>query len=649
MKRFTLATPTKYEDEIIEDLGALGTAQLVTEYTIEGFRKVDTVEKCERYVKLQQRMSSVLSVLPPPPLVKKGFIQSLKGGQSKPVQEQVVVHKLTLDDIENAVIDVEKNLDERLGKLEKLRSELSSLKDLEEKLLVLQKHGIKSNDLGEFETLFVKAGFMNRAFSTALERYVEGTSVRFSKWPDRREEDFVVILGLRKDKPHMDEALTRLNFAELILPAGISPDPAQALAQNKATMANLQEQIASLEGEVRGICGDFQKRTYEFEPIVRRALAIENARSTFSRTDTLSLAHGWIPVSQQEPLTRAVQESTKGAAFLRFENPSPSDTPPVQISHSGVARSFELFTKLRGTPEYNEVDPTLIVTVLFTIMYGMMFGDIGQGAVLVVLGLIFTRFRRSFLGIPARGMVRLGGVLATCGASAMFFGALYGEFFLSEAFHPIFVNPIEGQTTMIIVALLFGVAQIGFGLVLKLANLIRIRAKTEAVFGGIRLGYYAIGVVLAVKYATSLSFTVFTENLGLTVIAIAALIVLFFSPAIEAALKHELKLGQDVMKGASEFIETFLSYLTNSISYVRLAAFAIAHSALGVAAVILSGTIGGAAAFILMNFLALTIEALGVFIQCMRLTYYEFFTKFYSGTGSPYRPFSLPKTFGTVN
>lgn len=321
----------------------------------------------------------------------------------------------------------------------------------------------------------------------------------------------------------------------------------------------------------------------------------------------------------------------------------------MQINHSGIARSFELFTKLRGTPQYNEVDPTLIVTILFPIMYGMMFGDIGQGAVLVTLGVIFSRFRNSFLGIPARAMGKLGGVLATCGISAIFFGVLYGEFFLSEAFRPIFLNPIQGQTTMIVVALLFGVAQLGLGLGLKIVNLIRIKAKTEAVFGGVRLGYYAIGVVLAVKYVTSMSFTVFTDNLLLTVVAIAALIVLFFSPTIEAVVKHELRFGEDIMKGASEFIETFLSYLTNSISYVRLAAFAIAHSALGISALILAQTVGAGPGFIIMNFLALTIEALGVFIQCMRLTYYEFFTKFYSGNGVPYRPFSLPKIFGTIN
>jgi V/A-type H+-transporting ATPase subunit I len=256
--------------------------------------------------------------------------------------------------------------------------------------------------------------------------------------------------------------------------------------------------------------------------------------------------------------------------------------------------------------------------------------------------------QKGFMGIPSRAMGRLGGIVASCGISAIFFGTLYGEFFLSEAFHPIFVNPIEGQTTMIVVALLFGVAQLGLGLVLKIVNLLRTGARIAAAFGGVRLAYYVAGVALAIKYVSSLSFAVFTGNLWLTVIALGCLIVVFFSPAIEGALRHEAGFGAHMMKGVSEFIETFLSYLTNSISYVRLAAFAIAHSALGLSALILAALIGYWPSFALMNFLALTIEALGVFIQCMRLTYYEFFTKFYSGSGSAFRPFSLPKILGTV-
>ena len=648
MKRFYLATPTKYEDRIIEDLGALGFVQLISDYTVNGFRKVDSVEKCEKYVKLQQRMSSVLSALPPEKAAKKGLAQSLKGSFHKSVPSRRTPASVSLDQIEPEVAEAERRLDERLSKLEKLRSELKNLKATREGLLILQKHGLRPDSFGDFNNLFVRAGFLNRTFSAKLEKYAEGTSVKLSKWPEKREEDFLVILGLNRDRAYAEDTLTRLNFAPLILPSNVNPDPVQALKENEASAAQAQKEIDDLEHDVRSICEGFQERAVDFDPVVRRALAVENARGTFSRTETLSLVHGWIPFNRQESLAAAVQASTNGAAFLKFDDPSPDEQAPVQISNKSVAGNFELFTKLRGMPQYREIDPTPIVTVLFTIMYGMMFGDIGQGMVLLAIGVILSRLQKGFMGIPSRAMGRLGGIVASCGISAVFFGTLYGEFFLNEAFHPIFVNPIQGQTTMIVVALLFGVVQLGLGLVLKIVNLVRTGARMAAAFGGVRLVYYVVGVTLAIKYASSLSFAVFTQNLWLTVTALVCLIVVFFSPTIEAVLRHEGGFGAHIMSGASEFIETFLSYLTNSISYVRLAAFAIAHSALGLSALILAGLIGYWPGFIFMNFLALTIEALGVFIQCMRLTYYEFFTKFYSGTGSAYRPFTLPKLLGTV-
>lgn len=647
MKRFYLAAPTKCEDQVIESLGALGSTQLISDYTIKGFKRVDTVERCEKYTKLQQRMTSILSALPPKKTPKEGREQSLKES-SGPQAQKGTAFETNLEEIESYVSNIGTELDSLLRILEKLRSESNRLKILEENFLILQRHGFKTNSFGTFEHIFVRAGFMNREFSTRLERYIEGTSVKFTKWPEKREEDFVVIFGLNQDKPHVEETLARLNFMQLVLPVGVTPDPTKALEETKTSMTEVEEKITNIEDDIRSIGGEFQQKAIEYEPIVRRTLAIEDARSTFSRTETLSLVQGWIPAERQESLKDAVQTSTDGTAFLKFEDPHSDDEPPSQIRNRGVARYFELLTLLRGTPQYREVDPTPIVTVLFTIMYGMMFGDVGQGAVLLVIGLLFARLHRDFLGIPASGMRRLGGILSTCGVSAIIFGALYGEFFLYEAFHPLFLNPIAGQTTMIVAALLFGVAQLTLGLVLKIVNLLRRGAIIDTAFAAVRLVYYAAGVILAAKYAATMSFGVFIENLWLTAIAVTSLIVLFFSPTIEGVLKHEFKLGNTLMMGGAEFIETFLSYLTNSISYVRLAAFAIAHSALGLSAAILTATIGSIPSYIAMNLLAMTIEALGVLIQCMRLTYYEFFTKFYSNGGSAYRPFLLPKVHGRI-
>ena len=194
------------------------------------------------------------------------------------------------------------------------------------------------------------------------------------------------------------------------------------------------------------------------------------------------------------------------------------------------------------------------------------------------------------------------------------------------------------------IALVFGVIQIALGLILNIVNEFLKGEKLKAILSGkglIGLIYYVGGVILAVKYIYNMTFDVFTENIVLTGIVVAALLIIFFSPLIEGAVEGHINILEGLMTGFSEALETFISYLTNSISYVRLAAFAMAHVALGLSAISLAEALGVAGSYLFMNFLVILIEGMSVLIQSMRLTYYEFFTKFYSGEGRAFKPFHL--------
>ena len=279
-------------------------------------------------------------------------------------------------------------------------------------------------------------------------------------------------------------------------------------------------------------------------------------------------------------------------------------------------------------------------------MFGMMFGDIGQGAVFVVIGYVFNRLGKGFLGIPAGAIKKLGGILSICGISSIFFGALYGEAFLFEAFHPLFISPLHEQTKIIVIALVFGVIQIILGLLLHIANELRHKNMTGAILGGhglFALIYYIGGVALAIKFSANMSLDVFSENLTLTSLVLGALILIFLSPLLEGVRQGKLNLVDNLMMGFGHGLETFIAFLTNSISYVRLAAFALAHSALGLSAGILAELVGVFPSFLLLNVLVIMIEGMSTLIQGMRLTYYEFYTKFYTGGGAPYRPFVLER------
>ncbi|MFQ5710505.1 MAG: V-type ATP synthase subunit I [Candidatus Geothermarchaeales archaeon] len=642
MKRFYVAVPTKYEDEVIRALG--GVAHLIKDYTIRGAKREENVEVCLRYMRLLQRINSILPTFVAEKPAEKSRLEAFKERFRKPSIERPEKVEIELDEISSYVQTVESKLDGMLGELEKTQAEIDELRKTREEIEVLQRSGLRIDEIGDFKLIFVKAGFLSHAALPRFERYVKGTSIMYTVKPKDGREDFIVATGLNEDKSYMETTLKLLNFKEIRLPEDIDRDPSQALTKIANTLEEKERRYEELREELVKIGGEFKRKSSYFEPYVRRTLQMEEARSAVSKTATLSLIHGWVPSSKIDSLKKDVEATTEKEFHLEFEDPSPGEEVPSQIKNKGVFGYFELFTRLRGLPNYFELDPTPIVTVLFVIMFGMMFGDIGDGICLIVLGFIFSRMYKGFLGIGAVAVRRLGGILLTCGVSSVIFGALYGEFFLYEVFHPLLLSPLHDQTLIMVIALLFGVIQIAIGLVLSTINEFRKKDRFKAVFSGrglMGLIYYVCGVALAIKYAYTMSLTVFIENLPLTVVVIGALIVIFISPIVESIREGELRFMEDLMKGFSEALETFISFLTNSISYVRLAAFAIAHAALGLSAAILAGMIGSLPSYLFLNFLVFIIEGLSVIIQSMRLTYYEFFTKFYSGGGTTYKPLTL--------
>ncbi|MBS7622202.1 hypothetical protein KEJ39_00810 [Candidatus Bathyarchaeota archaeon] len=648
MKRLYAAVPQRFEDDLLKTIGRLGTVQLVSDYTIKGFRKVENLECCEKYIKLQQRIGSILSSLPPEEARREGFLHSLKEAFSATPFIQPSA-RAELPEIEGYISEVEARLDRRLTVLESLRNEIERLEDLKRRLLILQKHNLRVDQLGDFRYMFVKAGLMQRELTPRLRGYAEGTSVGFAVFPETRTEDFLIVCGLNEDRQHIESALTLLNFSELTFPSDIDPHPGDAVQKISSVVEQKRKEAEEIERRIREIGMEFRERSKIYGPTVWENIQLEEARSNLSRTSRMSLIHGWVPAGKAKEVSDAILQVTSGAAFVKLEDPGPKDKPPVRIENRGPLGSFELLVRLRGLPDYREIDPTPLTAILFSAMFGLMFGDVGNGLVLAIIGLIFLNLHRDFLKIPAAAIRRLGGIIAVCGVSSIFFGALFGEVFLLEGFiHPVLFSPFHNQSAIMSAALVFGIIQIALGLVLKIINMIRKGDLYKTLFSGITLLYYVVGVLLALKYTEKMSLSVFAENLALTAAAVGLLAVIFFFPIIEGLLGGELRLVDQFLKGFAEFIETFISFLANSISYVRLAAFAIAHGALGLSAAILASTVGMPISYILMNFLVIVIEGLAILIQSMRLTYYEFFTKFYSGSGTPYRPFSLP-TFAAVS
>ena len=624
MKRFYLAIPVEYEEVALRKIVELGSVQLTRDIPVESGEKNDVLDVCKRFARLYGRLEHVAVKV---------------ADEAEPAGNLWV----NFDVIREFVGRAESRLDELTKTIEKLGADIKSLEEATEKLHFLITNGLRIDEIGSFQHVFVKVGFLMSSQLTKLAAYIGGTSVVFIVKPGRPRENFVILTGLNEDLSLTETIMKLLNFENVTFPEGFDADPEKALDEIKSRVESKNTEIRKLKEESAKLLVEADK----YESQVSTTLRVEEAKGLVARTKKKVLVHGWIPADKADLLRKMIEEVVPAdKMYLKFEEPKPEDKVPVDFSNKGILGSFAVFTNLQGAPDYFEVNPTPIYAVLYAAMFGIMFGDIGGGAIFVAIGIVLTQLRGGLLMFSKSATRKLGQILIVCGVAAVICGFLYGEFFLTEIIRPILLRPLDSIAEISIIALIFGVAQIMLAMVLNIINRLRKKDPLAAVFGGrgmAGLVYYSAGIFLAIAFINNMQFSVFLKPgvVLFTIIALAALVLIFLSPLIESFGKHEgAKTGEKLIEGFGEGLETLIVLIANSVSYIRLAAFAIAHAALGLAAVIFAPTIGTVPSFVLMNLIVFVVEGFAALIQSLRLMYYEFSTKFYLDGGIRYQPFT---------
>jgi len=351
---------------------------------------------------------------------------------------------------------------------------------------------------------------------------------------------------------------------------------------------------------------------------------------------------GWIPVKVKKLLEerlKPVEERT----MISYKNPEQVDkqlTPPTLLRNSRLLRPFEALVNMYGTPSYNEMDPTSFVGLSYMLLFGAMFGDLGQGFLFFLAGLFLAKLK---------SRTNLGGVLARLGISSMLFGVLYGSVFGFENVIPaLLVRPMENITTMLIAAVVLGVILLSIAFIYSLLNAIKHRDIEEGLLGkngvtGLLFFWSLLIIVLLYlqKGTLPLPMPVIIIILG------SLLLLMVVRQPVANLLKKKRPLYREkasdyYVEEGFGILETILSMLSNTISFVRVGAFALNHVGLFVAFETMSEMIQNAGGKILVlilgNVVIIGLEGLIVFIQGLRLEYYELFGKYYSGSGIPYRP-----------
>ena len=565
-----------------------------------------------------------------------------------------------VDQIEGEVKAITDQLSDEKKRLEQLESQLRQLEpiaDVDVEVDALRKPSFMHSILG-----VVPAANISR-LRTSLLRVPH---VFFILREDA-QKPVIWILGSKKNSDVLERAAKSAYLNSLSLPDEFSGTPEQITEKLRNEIEASKQKISGLEADLLRL-GEAYKtelRSLLWEVHISRVMADSIVR--FGQLRHTYVVVGWVPTAELQDLTSRLKEASREVLIetTRTSRSGHHENIPVALAQNKWLKPFQMLVGTYGHPSYGELDPTLIMAFTFPLLYGAMFGDLGQGLVMLVLGLLIHN------KIFMKGMQSLGLLIAYCGASAAIFGFLYGSIFGFEGhlveeylhfhFEPTWIAPMENILSVLSIAIDAGIVILIIGFLLGMLNSIRARDWAHLLFGhsGVAafffymsflamLGAFLGDTALAPKVAVAINSLPLPFTTLLVVFGVFVMFGGFFRNMVEG---HTLIEGKGfggfmmfIIQSLMDLIETVISMLSNTLSFIRVGAFAVAHGGLSLAIFSLAGeepTVGFWITIILGNLFIIGFEGLIVGIQTMRLHYYEILGKFFHGGGMQFEPLKL--------
>ncbi|MBK1700794.1 V-type ATP synthase subunit I [Thiococcus pfennigii] len=454
----------------------------------------------------------------------------------------------------------------------------------------------------------------------------------------RGDRAHVVIVGpCGEREAQLSSVLASAGFQALPIPRGLDSAPdemGKALAERRrgiaAERAALHERLADWGASLRERLDAAAQTLALAEPFVALDPALRS-------TGPLAYLAGWVPARALADLRARLAETLSHPFTLEDRAPRPEERPlvPSVAPRSRLLAPFRLLVKQYGIPQYGEVDPTPLFAVTFLLMFGTMFGDVGQGAVIAVLAWLLRR---------RLGRLALFGVLA--GLSSVAFGFLFGSVFGNEHLLPaLWMSPLHDPILMLQLALGWGVAFLVLACLLAIYNRLAVGNVRDALLG-------PHGLVNLVFYLALVWGGLGLARDGTFGWLPGALVAASLAALAGHGWRHlEAPLGERLLVVFIETLETVLGYVSNTLSFLRVAAFSLNHVALSIAIFTLAdmmGDIGHWVTLVLGNLFVIGLEGGIVMIQVMRLQYYEGFSRYFSGNGLEFSPLRLRRAAAPI-
>lgn len=559
------------------------------------------------------------------------------------------------DSRDDALVDTQllSAMSKQVKELQDKRTALLAEKDEDARAVRDLQHFVQMdlplNELYESKFIRFRFGRMPAENLEKLKRFEQDPYLLFFPCSREGEEVWGVYFAPANKADEVDRLFAALYFQRLRLPQAFDT-PEKAMAEYQRRLDEAMAQLDAIDGQLRKFWDEQQDACdYMYSRLLYRN-ALHEIRSQAVVHGEYFFLCGWVPV-KEDAAVRAAAESV--GVELTLEKPTAASKPPTKMKNSCIIRPYEEFVEMYGIPGYHDIDPTLFLSIVYTLLFGIMFADLGQGLCVAALGL--------FLWLKSRS--RMGGILLRCGLSSAVFGTVFGSVFGNEtALDGFYENvlhiekPIEIMqdiTLILVTAIGIGVFLLIVAMGLNIAACLKRRQVGEALFSENGLTGIVVYVCLVLQILKFMGGALFAgiPSAWITWPLVVGFLILYFKEILIGLVERKPdwkpeSWGDYLLANLFELIEYVLSYFSNTVSFLRVGAFVLVHA--GMMLVVYSmapaAGVGRILVLVLGNLLIMGIEGVLTYIQVLRLGFYEMFSRFYQGDGQPFHAFRLGDT-----
>jgi V/A-type H+-transporting ATPase subunit I len=550
------------------------------------------------------------------------------------------------------VEQLNEELKELTQKREELAVQIQALKQSKDRVAPFTELNYSLREILGFKFIKFRFGRVTREYYDKINNYVYDTidTVMFKCLED---PEYVWIVYFVPDKlsEKIDAIYASMHFERVFLPdeyegtpleaEHVLADRIQALeAQEREAQETVKTILEEKKEELTGAWIRLERFGVNFD--VRKLAAC-----TMHASNNFYILCGWMTERDARAFRKEIEEDADTFCILEDNRGNITSTPPTKMKNPGLFKPFEMYVEMYGLPSYNEIDPTVLIGITYSVLFGFMFGDAGQGLCLLIGGFLLYRLKK----------VQLAGIISCCGFFSVIFGLLFGSIFgFEDIIDALWLRPQEAMTdlpfigrlnTVFVAAIAIGMGIILLCMILNIINSVRAHDTEKIWFdtnGAAGLVFYAALASVIVLY---MSGNPLPATAVLVVMFLIPLAVMFFKEPLTAMVEKKAKklhggVGMFITQGIFELFEVLLSYFSNTLSFVRVGAFAVSHAAMMQVVLMLAGAEAGDpnwGVIIGGNLFVCGMEGLIVGIQVLRLEYYELFSRFYRGSGRAFEPY----------